>query len=80
MKTAKDTYEAITSEIIRLEEMSGIVEAITDNLENCKQYSAEVSNEYSRVIEPLLWILKRHLKESADSMNGAVREWETMPS
>lgn len=62
----------ITDESVRLEEMTGVVAAIIDELENCRDLSWEFEHEYKRVIEPLFNVLIRLLSESDKSMSEAV--------
>jgi hypothetical protein len=63
----------ITDESVRLEEMTGVVAAIIDELENCRDLSWEFEHEYKRVIEPLFNVLIRLLSESDKSMSEAAR-------
>ncbi len=63
----------ITDESVRLEEITGVVAAIIDELENCRELSWEFAHEYKRVIEPLFNVLIRLLSESEKSMNEAAR-------
>lgn len=61
----------ITDEVVRLEEITGLVAAIIDELESCRELSWEFEHEYKRVIEPLFNVLIRLLSESDKSMNEA---------
>ena len=63
----------VTDEVVRLEEMTGLVAAIIDELESCRGLSREFEHEYKRVIEPLFNVLIRLLSESDKSMNEAAR-------
>ena len=53
--------------------MTGLVAAITDELESCRNLSWEFEHEYKRVIEPLFNVLIRLLSESDKCMNEAAR-------
>ena len=58
---------------MRLEEITGLVTAIIDELESCRNLSWEFEHEYKRVIEPLFNVLIRLLSESDKSMSEAAR-------
>ena len=68
----------IMEEVVRLEEITGLVTAITDELESCRDLSWEFDHEYRRVIEPLFNVLIRLLSESDKSMNEAARVREAV--